>query len=308
MKPVPPILPFVKMEGCGNDYVLVDAGLTAAGVDPASLDPLDDLARRVSDRHYGVGSDGLILMLPGRDAPVRMRIFNADGSEAELCLNGLRCVASYAARALPGAGEAFTVETGAGPRPVRVRVQDEHHAEVEVQVGGAGLPAEGSAEKAAPARPVAGEAVAPGVPAVREERFPEMGLSGYAIDVGNPHLVLWRDNAAAVDAADLAVLGPRLEKDPRFPARTNVHWVARTASGALHMRSWERGSGITLACGSGAVAVFRVARALGKAAPRVVVQMPGGDVRLREEPDGSIFLTGPAREVFRGSWPLGARR
>ena len=132
---------------------------------------------------------------------------------------------------------------------------------------------------------------------------PDGMLRGGAVSVGNPHLVLWLASEPAVYAAPLEVIGPPLETDPRFPERINVHLAAVAAPDRLVMRSWERGSGITLACGSGAAAVFAVHRRLGRAAPEAVVAMPGGEVTVRDESGGRLVLTGPAREVFRGRWP-----
>jgi diaminopimelate epimerase len=284
---------FVKIEGCGNDYVFVDAGLTRNGVGPDALGSPAGLARAVSDRHYGVGSDGLILITPGERHPVRMRMWNADGSESALCLNGLRGVAKYAADALSGLDDAFVVETGAGERPVRiVEGRGEHVTIVEVLAGTPDYHRESV--------PAAGEG-----DELWDEPFATRAgsLRGGAVSVGNPHLVLWMDNEPAVLAAPLEVIGPPLETDPRFPERINVHLAAAAAPDRLVMRSWERGSGITLACGSGAAAVFAVFRRLGQAAAEAVVAMPGGEVTLRDEADGRLILTGPAREVFRGRWP-----
>ncbi len=284
--------PFVKIEGCGNDYVFVDGGLGPDGAPPDTLGSLPDLARAMSDRHYGVGSDGLILMVPGERHPVRMRMWNRDGSESALCLNGLRGVAKYAADTLPELPDAFTVETGSGDRPVRiVSGRNEPVTMVEVLVGRAdfnraALPATGAGDE------------------LWDEPFStaEGPLSGGAVSVGNPHLVLWLESEPALHSVPLEVVGPSLETDARFPERINVHVAAVAAADRLVMRSWERGSGITLACGSGAAAVFAVHRRLGRVASEAVVAMPGGEVSLREETDGRLVLTGPAREVFRGWW------
>ncbi len=284
---------FIKMEGSGNDYVYVDGGI---GPDPVAPDALGDpgaLARRISDRHRGVGSDGLILLLPGTNAPLRMVMYNADGSEGRLCLNGLRCAAKYAADTAGGGLDAFDVETASGRFPVRVfRGPGGSVAEVEVRVPRpdfrrSALPALGSE------------------PEIWGEVFPAggMNLPGYGVSVGNPHLVLWTDDEEALRRAPLEAIGEPLEHDPRFPEGVNVHLASGRTEGGLVMRSWERGSGITLACGSGSVAVFAVALRLERAASPSVVAMPGGEVRLRALADGAVVMTGPAREVFRGEWP-----
>jgi len=281
---------FIKMEGCGNDYLFVDGGLA---VPPWEAEAVERLHRRVpalSDRHTGVGGDGVILLTRGERGPVRMRMWNADGSEGLLCLNGLRCAAKAAAD-LAGAPERFVVETAAGPRPVRIFRDGRGRVhEVEVEAGPPDF-----RRRAIPA--AGGEAELWG------ERFPMPAggdLPGYGLSVGNPHLVLWMESEAAVRRAPLAAIGRPLATDPRFPEGVNVHLAAR-AGDALVTRPWERGAGATRACGSGAVAVFAVARRLGAAPERATVRMPGGEVELREDPDG-LRLRGPAREVFRGVW------
>ncbi len=287
-------IPFVKMEGCGNDYVFVDAGLTPDAVDAGTLGAFDDLSRAISDRHYGVGSDGLILLEAGDGSPVRMRMWNADGSEGLLCLNGLRCAAKYAAESVRGLGETFMVETAVGERMVRP-----HRGalggvdEVEVWAGEPdfrreALPAEGSG------------------PEIWGDRFPagSIELPGFAVSVGNPHLVLWAARGDVVRNATLGEFGQRLEKDPRFLRGINVHVVAAAGKDALVMRTWERGAGLTLACGSGAVAAYAVALRLGEVQGEVIVRMPGGEVWMRREEPGGLVMRGPAREVFRGVWPL----
>jgi diaminopimelate epimerase len=287
-------MPFVKMEGAGNDYVYVDGGITGAGIDPDAIEDWGGLARRISDRHRGVGSDGLILVFPGRGAPIAMRMWNADGSEGLLCLNGLRCTARLAVTSRPGLGDVFEVETAAGLRAVRV-LRDGRGvpSTVEVKAGRPdfrrrALPALGEGEE------------------LWEEVYPTpVGqLSGYGVSVGNPHLVLRLDSEARLGEAPLAAIGAPLAADPRFPEGVNVHLVAEGAEGSLVMRTWERGSGATLACGSGAVAVFAVARRCGFAGAEAEVRMPGGQVRLRADSEGRLLLRGDAREIFRGTWPL----
>jgi diaminopimelate epimerase len=287
-------IPFVKMEGCGNDYVFIDVGLTRDGVDSGALGACDDLARAISDRHYGVGSDGLILLEAGDASPVRMRMWNADGSEGLLCLNGLRCAAKYAAESVRGLGETFVVETAVGERMVRAN-RNALGGVVEVEV------LAGEPDFRREALPALGSG-----PEIWGDRLPagNVELPGFAVSVGNPHLVLWSAREDVVRRAALAEFGPRLEKDPRFPRGVNVHVVAATDKDALVMRTWERGSGLTLACGSGAVAAYAVALRLGEVQGEVIVRMPGGDVWMRREEPGGLVMRGPAREVFLGEWPL----
>lgn len=281
---------FVKMEGCGNDYVFLDGGVGSHVVDTASLPAPARIAPLIADRHRGVGGDGLILLEPGTAGPVRMRMWNADGSEGRLCLNGLRCAALYVSRE-SDAGAAFTVETAAGDRRVTV-LRAEEDGEVEIEAGDpdyrrASLPARGEAEE------------------LWDERFYVGGmvLSGYGVSVGNPHLILWMEEEEAVHRAPLAEIGEPFEKDPRFPEGVNVHLVSGNGRGIV-MRSWERGSGATLACGSGAVGAFAVARRLGIVPDEAPVRMPGGTVSLRVGDEGGLVMRGPARETFRGTWPL----
>ncbi len=274
------LLPFTKMHGCGNDYVVVDA--TAHTVDdPAAL------AATVNDRRLGIGGDGLLLATASDGADVRMRMFNPDGSEAEMCGNGLRCLAQFAAARglVPDPGR-MTVETGAGP--------------LEVVVAGAHW------------------TVDMGAPRLDRAEIPMDGPSGHVVDeaidvagetyritavsMGNPHAVLFVDD---VDAIDLAALGPALETHPAFPNRTNVEIVQVEARDRVQQRTWERGAGETLACGTGACAVA-VAGVLGERTDRdVTVALRGGELGIRWDANSDrVFMTGPAVQVFEGEWPL----
>lgn len=286
---------FVKMEGCGNDYVFVDAGLSPQGNPAGEVENPEALSRAVSERHRGIGGDGLILLSPGTESPVRMRMYNADGTEGMLCLNGLRCAAKYTAESVEGTGDAFVVETSAGPREVRVERGENglvHTVEVE-----AGHP--DFRREAIPAAGMGND--------LWDERFYVGGmyLPGYGVNVGNPHLVLWMGEPDAVLRAPLEEIGDHFMHDKRFPEGVNVHLVCLRHGRGLLMRSWERGSGITLACGSGAVAAYAVARRLKRVEDEAIVEMPGGEVRVRANPDGSLVMRGPAREVYRGEWEPG---
>lgn len=277
---------FIKMEGCGNDYVFLD-GLTGESNGlPKDIGPL---ARKLSDRHHGIGSDGLILLLPGDDSPVRMRMWNADGSEGRLCLNGLRCAARYAAEELE-LDPSFVVETAAGDRKVTMHRDAEGRVEeVEVEVGPADY------RRAA-------------IPALGEDKelwgdrfyVGGMDLAGYGLSVGNPHLVLWMEEEEAVWRAPLEDIGEPFNDDLRFPEGINVHLVSASPGRGILMRSWERGSGITQACGTGAVAAFAVANRLKAVGSSAVVRMPGGSLRMSIDDSGRLIMRGPAREVFRG--------
>jgi diaminopimelate epimerase len=277
-------LRFIKMEGCRNDYVFLDGGLGSEKMRFPPDAPFSKWARIVSDRHSGVGGDGLILLEPGHQHLVRMQMWNADGSEGRLCLNGLRCAAKYVADETQS-GDSFTVETISGDRPVRVfRDASGQVTEVEVRVGApdfrrSALPAQGSNDE------IWGEPFDVG----------EQNLLAYAVSLGNPHLVFpLRDG---MEQVPFEALGP-LSAHARFPEGMNVH-VMVPRNGGLDMCSWERGTGPTLACGSGAVAVFAVAERLGLVGTEASVRMPGGTVEVRDE-RGTLVMRGPAREVFRG--------
>ncbi len=275
---------FVKVEGAGNDYVLVEE------FDRPVEDP-SGLSRAVADRHAGVGSDGLLVVGPA-DAPAvaRMRIFNADGSEGLMCGNGLRCVVRHLAasgRLTPG--EAI-VETASGPR--RAVLSEDGAVHVHMGVPSFlpdALPCDLPGNGSAPARhplPLGLEETADGA---------------WAVSVGNPHLVL---RVPDVEGFDLARHGTALQASPRLGDGANVHAVGVLAPGVLAARPWERGSGATRACGTGAVAVAAVARARGWVDGDLVdVRMPGGALGVCFDEDGSAWLSGPARLVFIGEWP-----
>jgi len=272
---------FVKVEGAGNDYVLVEGPVA----DPASL------ARRVSHRHLGVGSDGLLLMGPAGDGQhASMRIFNADGSEGLMCGNGLRCVVRWLVERRGVSDDVLSVLTASGPRRGRIGSD----GRVSVSMGEPSFVPE-----QIPARLAPGPAGPPELPLP-----PELAVDpplAYAVSTGNPHLVL---RVADVDALDLPALGSRLQADPRLPKGANVHLVQREGAARLRVRPFELGSGATLACGTGAVAVVAVARALGWVdQDEVTVAMPGDVLAVRWSGQGEAWLTGPARLVFDGEWP-----
>lgn len=275
---------FTKMHGLGNDYVYVNTFAERLPSDPATL------AVRISDRHFGVGSDGLILIGPSDRADARMRMFNADGSESEMCGNGIRCVAKYMYDHEIARKELVTVETGRGVLSLAIEAEGGRACRVRVDMG---RPILNSAE--IPTL-LAGDPPidAPLVIAGQEFRFT-------AVSMGNPHAVAFVDD---VDRLALETIGPIAERHDAFPRRVNVHFVQVIGPAEVKMRTWERGSGITLACGTGACAVCVAGVLTGRAERRIVAHLPGGDLEL-EWPDGSspVFMTGPATEVFTGIWP-----
>jgi diaminopimelate epimerase len=296
---------FTKMHGLGNDYVYVDCFSAPPPDDPA------DLARRIADRHFGVGGDGLILVLPadaGVDAHVRMRMFNADGTESEMCGNGIRCVCKFAydrglCRAHP-----MRIQTGAGVLSLEYTVgPGDRVSAVTVDMGRPAL----EAERIPVSLPgVRGASRVVDAPLDRLGAVP--GPNGWlercgldprltCVSLGNPHAVLFcRD----VRAVPLEVVGPWMERHPAFPRRVNMHVVQVDGPREVTMRTWERGAGITLGCGTGASAVCVAGAVSGRTAPDVLVHLPGGDLTLRwEGASQDVLMSGPAVEVFTGIWP-----
>ena len=287
---------FTKMHGTGNDYVYVNCFEEKID-DPASL------AQIVSDRHFGIGGDGLILICPSKAADVRMRIFNADGSEAEMCGNGCRCVAKYTyEHKLAESGGLFTVpgqqpcpaslniETGNGILTVGLNIDENDEVkEVCVNMGQPVL-----VPKDIPVD-LAGEDVIE-VPI----NIGDTELSMTCVSMGNPHAVFFCDD---VDAIELEKIGPMVERHQLFPNQINVHFVQIIGEDEFKMRTWERGSGITLACGTGACACCVAAALTGRTERICTAHLPGGDLNLNWcTDDNYVYMTGPAVEVFSGIW------
>ncbi|MEJ7590486.1 MAG: diaminopimelate epimerase [Planctomycetaceae bacterium] len=291
------LLPFIKMHGCGNDYVFVDAmawNATASGIfDFAAV------AQQVSDRHRSIGGDGLVAMLTSdrSDADARMRMFNADGSEGTLCGNALRCMAMW----LHQSGRC-------GPR-CRIEMHDRVIA-AEILISEPDL-------KRAKVRVVIGTPVvmAPAATGlqqyVRRVTLPDVMLHGqplelFGVSMGNPHAI-----AFVYDVKSLAIdtIGPQVENHPEFPHRTNVEFVQVTEANSAIVRVWERGSGETEACGSGACATGVMGWATGRFQPFAPVQirMTGGDLIVRLTGDHVVTLEGPAEESYRGEVQLALR-
>ncbi len=288
---------FIKMHGLGNDYVYVNCFEERVEA-PAQL------AIAVSDRHTGIGADGLILIGPSDTADVRMRMFNADGSEAQMCGNGIRCVAKYvyddnvieagAEFSVPGQGtfaRSLRVETGRGVLTLGLELADDDKVRrVCVNMGqpilrGADIPVAMEADT------VVNEPI----------EIDGRTLFMTCISMGNPHAVFFCDDVGAID---LARLGPVIENHAMFPERTNVHFVKIERPAELTMRTWERGSGITMACGTGACACAVAGVLTGQCERLIAAHLPGGDLELNWcEDDNCVYMTGPATEVFRGQWP-----
>lgn len=250
------------MQGIGNDFVVLDAL-------EATPPNLSDLSRLLCDRHMGVGADGLILVGSRAGGVATMRMLNPDGSESEMCGNGLRCVARWlCASDFPLAGGKLLIETG-GRTTEAILQPDER---IRVDMG--------------PAR-------------VLDASLKADEWTGLFVDVGNPHFVVFTEH---VDAVPLEVVGPQIERHPAFPNRTNVHFVEVVDVHTIRQRTWERGAGITLACGSGACACAVAAKVSGRTSDRVTVHLPGGELEIDASDQGRVWMTGPAQIVFTGEF------
>ncbi len=278
---------FTKMQGAGNDYVYVN-GFEEAVADPAAL------AVTIADRHFGVGGDGLILVLPpeaGGDA--RMRVFNADGSEAQMCGNGIRCLAKLVHDHGISEANPLRVETAAGVKTVELILQRRSGKAVAATVD------MGEPILSAPEIPVK-------FPRERvvDTPMPVKGTNFQmtCVSMGNPHAVMFlKDDAVP----PLEEIGPIIERHPLFPERVNVHFVEVHSEREVSMRTWERGSGLTLACGTGASAVCVAGVLTKRTGRKVLAHLPGGDLELDwREQDNHVYMTGPAEEVFTGDWPV----
>ena len=275
---------FTKMHGIGNDYVYINC-FEEVVKEPAKLVTI------ISDRHFGVGSDGLILILPSKVADCKMRIFNADGSEAQMCGNGIRCVAKYVYDHKIAQKNPLTVETLAGTKTIQLFTENGRVSSATVNMG---------------------------KPKLMRSEIPMLGKETQVIDeiltinkeisfritcvsMGNPHCVIFVDN---FDKIVLPQYGAEIERHHSFPERINVHFVKVHNPKEVTMKTWERGSGTTLACGTGASAVC-VAGVLNKKTERkILAHLPGGDLELEWSEDGNVYMTGTATEVFTGEWTI----
>jgi len=275
---------FTKMHGLGNDYVYVNCfEENLEGVD------LSELSRRVSDRHFGIGGDGLILIMPSEAADFRMRVFNNDGSEAKNCGNGLRCVSKYVYDHGLTDKTTFTVETLGGiVTPVVQTGEDGKVSQITIDMGEprfdrASIPMTGTPDEH-----------------VVEQSLTVDGRTFRltAVSMGNPHAVLFEEE---VRDEVVATYGPLIESHEWFPERTNVEFIQVLNRRELKFRVWERGSGVTLACGTGACAAAVAAHVTGRTDREVTVHLLGGDLFIEwRESDNRVYMTGPATEVFSG--------
>ena len=273
------------MQGIGNDYIYVNCFAEGVPADPAAL------SRRLSDRHFGVGSDGLILIRPTENGDAMMDLYNADGSRAMMCGNGIRCVGRYVYERGIARKETLRIDTLSGVKTLRLDVKDGAVRSIEVDMG------EPVLEPARIPTLLPGERVVAQPAEIGGERFELTCVS-----MGNPHCVLF---AEEVDSLDLQSLGPRFEWNPLFPEGVNTEFVQVISGHELRMRVWERGSGETWACGTGACATLVAAHLCGKAGRSATVHLRGGDLEICwREDDGHVLMRGPAEFVFDGEIDL----
>ncbi|GIO28627.1 diaminopimelate epimerase [Ornithinibacillus bavariensis] len=279
-------IPFIKMHGLGNSYVYLDLFKSQV-----AEELLSDLAQKVSNVNTGIGSDGLILIHPSEEADVGMRIFNKDGSEGKNCGNGLRCTAKYAYEAGLVKNRIFQIETKSGNVDVEVMVHNEKVYEITINMGRPRL--------SRSSIPMVGEELE----TVVNEPFKVGNQVLYvtAVSMGNPHAVFFVDTIAE---APLNELGEIIERDPRFPEGVNVEFVEVVNDRELNFRVWERGSGITMACGTGACAAV-VAATLNQLIPKnqtIRVHLDGGDLMVKWDQAGFVWMTGNAEVVAAGTF------
>jgi len=272
---------FTKMHGAGNDYVYVNCF-------EEPVENPEQVAVNVSNRNFGIGSDGLILILPSERADVRMRMFNADGSESEMCGNGIRCVAKYAYDHGLVTKKEITAETGAGILDLQLFTNASNRVDkVRVNMGvprltRAEIPMQGNGSDRVVAEPL---------------NIMHTSFNITCVSMGNPHCVIFVDD---VERLQLQKYGPLIENHDIFPRRTNVEFVRVISPAEVRQRTWERGAGETLACGTGASAVCVAGALNGLTEKRILNHLSGGDLELEWAEDGNVYMTGPAVEVFSG--------
>lgn len=278
-------LTFTKMHGAANDYVYLNA------FDQQLPENLADLAVSMSDRHRGVGGDGIVAICPSETADAWMRMFNADGSEAEMCGNAVRCVAKYVNDYIKPGQTELTIQTGAGDLPIQLMFEDGECTGAVVDMG----------------KPILTSAqiptLLPGDPPVNASlEVADKQLDVTAVSMGNPHCVTFVEQ---LSDDWVHRVGPLVEVHSQFPNRINAEFVEIVSPEEVHMRVWERGSGETQACGTGACAVTVAGVLTGKLSRKVLVHLPGGDLIIEwDEKTDHVMMTGPAEEVFKGQWPL----
>ncbi|GMA99657.1 diaminopimelate epimerase [Pelosinus sp. IPA-1] len=273
---------FSKWHGLGNDFVIVN-GLEE------SIENYEEMAIKVCDRHFGIGADGLVILLKSEIADFKMRIFNSDGSEAEMCGNVTRCMARYVFEHGLTDKKKITLETKAGIIKPELIFTNGILDTVKVDMGEPRLkrseiPMVGNADEQ-----VINEIL----------RVGDIEYNITCVSMGNPHCIIFVDDLTLVD---LSVIGPKIETDPIFPKKTNVEFVQVLNKQKLRMRVWERGAGVTMACGTGTCATLVAAVLNGKADRQATIELDGGTLFIEWGLDNHIYMSGPAVEVFRGKY------
>ena len=273
---------FTKMHGAGNDYVYVNC------FEPVELGDVAELARAMSDRHFGIGGDGIVLICPSERGDARMRMYNADGSEAEMCGNAVRCVAKFVYDHGIATKDELAIETGRGVLSLQCEAVNGRVERVRVNM----------------AEPILISSeiptTLPGDPPIKSPI--EVGgrqLEVTCVSMGNPHAVTFVDE---VNDDWVLNIGPQLEMHAAFPRKINAEFIQVVSRNELIMRVWERGSGETLACGTGACASVVAGVLAGVNDRRVTVHLRGGDLEIEWAESGEVYMTGPATEVFSGEW------
>ena len=274
---------FTKMHGAGNDYVYVNC------FEPVELGDVTELAKAISDRHFGVGGDGLVLICPSERADARMVMYNADGSEAEMCGNAVRCVAKFVYDHGIATKDELTIETGRGVLTLQCSATDGKVDRVRVNM----------------AEPILTSSDIPTTLAGDPPVKVPLEVAGRTIEVtcvsmGNPHAVTFVDE---VNDDWVLNIGPQVEVHEAFPRRINAEFIQVVSRSEVLMRVWERGSGETLACGTGACASVVAGVLAGLLDRKVLVRLTGGDLEIEWAESGEVYMTGPATEVFSGEWP-----
>lgn len=273
---------FTKMQGAGNDYVYVNCFEETLPQD------ISRLAIEVSDRHKGIGSDGLILICPSETADAQMRMFNADGSESEMCGNGVRCVAKFVYDHGIAQQQNLKIETGAGVLSLDLEVTSQKVSQVRVNMG---KPVLNSAEI---------PTLLPGDPPVNADlNLGDELIQVTCVSMGNPHCITFVDE---LNDHWVHGIGPQVEVHPMFPNKINAEFIQVISPTELKMRVWERGSGETQACGTGACASAVAGVLTGRCERNVLIHLPGGDLQLEWSSSDEVFMIGPAVEVFQGIW------
>ena len=282
---------FVKMHGLGNDFILIDCLSKLLG--DSSF--LSYLAKKLCDRNFGIGADGLILILPSSQADLRMRIFNFDGSEAQMCGNGIRCFAKYAYENKLISKNKFAVETLAGiitPELIFQVLKNKKVLRIKVNMGTPKLRRREI--------PMNGE----DTPTVIDETLkinPEQTFKITCVSMGNPHCITFVNDVQSISVDEI---GPKIENHPLFPEKTNVEFIQVLNKQEINFRVWERGVGETLACGTGACAALVAAVLNNKTDRKATIHLPGGDLDIQWANDGNIYMAGPAELVFKGEMTI----